>query len=66
MTDSAARATSSSIDISKRDLTLDIARVFCVVLVVVIHLLMVGVGNGPDGLVVSRPLENQSWFWIGT
>jgi surface polysaccharide O-acyltransferase-like enzyme len=66
MTDSAARATSSSIDISKRDLTLDIARVFCVVLVVVIHLLMVGVGNGPDGLVVSRPLENESWFWIGT
>ena len=66
MTDSAARATSSSIDISKRDLTLDIARVFCVVLVVVIHLLMVGVGNGPDGLVVSRPLENQPWFWIAT
>ena len=66
MTDSAARATSSSIDISKRDPTLDIARVFCVVLVVVIHLLMVGVGQGPDGLVVSRPLENQSWFWIAT
>lgn len=66
MTDSAARATSSSIDISQRDLTLDIARVFCVVLVVVIHLLMVGVGVGPDGLVVSRPLENQSWFWIAT
>ena len=66
MTDSAARATSSSIDISKRDLTLDIARVFCVVLVVVIHLLMVGVGTGPDGLVISRPLENQSWFWIAT
>ena len=66
MTDSAARATSSSIDISKRDLTLDIARVFCVVLVVVIHLLMVGVGFGPDGLVVSRPLENQSWFAIAT
>jgi peptidoglycan/LPS O-acetylase OafA/YrhL len=66
MTDSAARATSSSIDISKRDLTLDIARVFCVVLVVVIHLLMVGVGTGPDGLVISRPLENQSWFWMAT
>ena len=67
MPDSAARAVSSSIDISKRDLTLDIARVFCVVLVVVIHLLMVGVGVAPDGsLVVSRPLENQSWFWIAT
>jgi fucose 4-O-acetylase-like acetyltransferase len=67
MTDSATRATSSSIDISKRDLTLDIARVFCVVLVVVIHLLMVGVGIADDGsLVVSRPLENQSWFWFAT
>ena len=60
----------SSIDISKRDLTLDIARVFCVLLVVVIHLLMVGVGISADGeLIVSRPLENQSWFhavtWVG-
>lgn len=63
---SEARATSASIDISKRDLTLDLARMFCVVLVVVIHLLMVGVGTGPDGLVVSRPLENEPWFWIAT
>ncbi|RFA19884.1 hypothetical protein B7R25_11145 [Subtercola boreus] len=62
--------TTSSIDLSKRDLTLDIARVFCVLLVVVIHLLMVGVGFGSDGqLLVSRPLGDQPWFaavtWIG-
>ena len=49
-------------DLSKRDLTLDLARVTCVVLVVIIHLLMVGVGPGPDGLVFSRPLEELSWF----
>ncbi|WBU39074.1 acyltransferase family protein [Homoserinibacter sp. YIM 151385] len=60
----------SAIDLSKRDLTLDIARVFCVLLVVVIHLLMVGVGSSAEGeLVVSRPLEDQSWFagvtWAG-
>ncbi|TBN57188.1 acyltransferase [Glaciihabitans arcticus] len=59
----------SSIDISARDLTLDLARVVCVLLVVVIHLLMVGVGAGPEGLVVSRPLEFQPWFaaatWVG-
>ena len=60
----------SAIDLSKRDLTLDLARVFCVLLVVAIHLLMVGVGRGPDGdLVVSRPLESQAWFapvtWVG-
>lgn len=60
----------SSLDLSKRDLTLDLARVFCVLLVVVIHLLMVGVGVGPDGgLVVARTLEEQPWFdaatWAG-
>jgi hypothetical protein len=67
---SRAAASASSIDLSKRDLTLDLARVFCVLLVVVIHLLMVGVGFGPDGAVeVSRPLEAQWWFapvtWAG-
>jgi fucose 4-O-acetylase-like acetyltransferase len=52
----------SSIDLSKRDLTLDLARVFCVLLVVVIHLLEVGVGTGPHGLSITRPLEHQPWF----
>lgn len=52
----------SSIDLSRRDLTLDLARVFCVLLVVVIHLLETGVGTGPHGLVVTRPLEHQPWF----
>ncbi|MEP6482154.1 MAG: acyltransferase [Rhodoglobus sp.] len=57
----------SSIDLSKRDLTLDIARVFCVLLVVAIHLMMVGVGlNSSGAIVVSRPLETQSWFPIAT
>ena len=51
-----------SIDLSKRDLTLDLARVFAVLLVVVIHLLEVGVGTGPHGLTISRPLEHQPWF----
>lgn len=63
-------STVSSIDLSKRDLTLDLARVFCVLLVVVIHLLFIGVGRDADGeLVISRPLEEQSWFagvtWFG-
>jgi fucose 4-O-acetylase-like acetyltransferase len=65
-----AVATTSSIDLSKRDLTLDLARVFCVLLVVIIHLLMVGVGFDAAGQVeVSRPLEQQWWFapvtWAG-
>jgi hypothetical protein len=62
-------ATPASPDLSRRDLTLDLARVTCVVLVVIIHLLMVGVGEGPDGLVFSRPLEELWWFapatWVG-
>ena len=62
-------AASTTPDLSKRDLTLDLARVTCVVLVVIIHLLMVGVGPSPDGLVMSRPLEQLSWFapatWVG-
>ncbi|GAA1949286.1 acyltransferase family protein [Agromyces allii] len=56
--------------VSRRDLVIDLARVACILLVVVIHLLMIGVGYSPDGeLVVSRPLEAQPWFaaatWIG-
>jgi len=64
---SAASTAASSIDLSKRDLTLDIARVFCVLLVVVIHLLMVGVGfDASGGLAITRPLEEQPWFALGT
>lgn len=59
-----------AIDLSKRDLTLDLARVFCVLLVVVIHLLFIGVGFDASGaLSISRPLEEQGWFaaatWVG-
>ena len=65
---------STSIDLSKRDLTLDIARVFCVLLVVAIHLMMVGVGFDTRGQLVAQspndsPLGSQPWFagvtWIG-
>lgn len=64
------RPASASIDLSKRDLTLDLARVFCVLLVVVIHLLMVGVNvDGRSGLTLQRTLEAQPWYanatWVG-
>ncbi|KRC60410.1 hypothetical protein ASE14_05120 [Agromyces sp. Root81] len=53
--------------IAKRDLVVDLARVACVLLVVVIHLLMIGVGIGPDGAIIaSRPLEAQPWFAAAT
>jgi hypothetical protein len=64
------RAASASIDLSKRDLTLDLARVFCVLFVVVIHLLMTGVVvDARGGIGLQRTLEMQSWYphatWIG-
>jgi surface polysaccharide O-acyltransferase-like enzyme len=60
----------SPVDLSKRDLTVDLVRVVCVLLVVAIHLLEVGVGVSSSGsLTVSRTLEQQSWFnglsWAG-
>jgi len=52
-----------------RDLTLDLARVVCVVLVVFVHILFTGVGRASDGsLLIERTVEAQPWFtaasWI--
>ena len=68
---STTRSAAASIDLSKRDLTLDLARVFCVLLVVVIHLLMVGVGVGPDGELIAQtptesPVGSAPWFPLAT
>jgi fucose 4-O-acetylase-like acetyltransferase len=55
------------VDLSKRDLTLDLARVFSVLLVVAIHLMFVGVGHTASGaLTISRPLDHESWFPLAT
>jgi fucose 4-O-acetylase-like acetyltransferase len=59
------RSERAALDLSKRDLTLDLARVFCVLLVVVIHLLMVGVRT-EGGIALERPLEAQPWFPLAT
>ncbi len=42
----------------------------CVLFVVVVHIVMVGIGPGPDGgLIASRPAETEAWFdaatWVG-
>ena len=52
-----------------RDLTLDLARVACVVLVVFVHITFTGVGRAPDGsLLIEKTVEAQPWFvgasWI--
>ena len=52
-----------------RDLTLDLARVSCVILVVFVHILFTGVGRAADGsLLIERTVEAQTWFtaasWI--
>ena len=70
MSDATKRSARASIDLSKRDLTLDLARVFCVLLVVVIHLLMTGViVDARGGIGLERTLEAQPWYphatWVG-
>jgi surface polysaccharide O-acyltransferase-like enzyme len=65
-----SRAATTKAVLASRDLTLDFVRVFCVLLVVVIHMLEVGVGRPiSGGLAVTRPLEHQPWFdgatWAG-
>lgn len=45
-----------------RDLTLDLVRVVCVLLVVLVHLLLAGVTVTDDGIVLEKTLEQQSWF----
>ncbi|MGO2862984.1 MAG: acyltransferase family protein [Brevibacterium sp.] len=52
-----------------RDLTLDLARVVCVLIVVFVHLVLVGVGRDPDGSpFIVNPVSGQRWFapatWI--
>lgn len=49
-----------------RDLTLDLARVVCVLLVVVVHLLFAGVSVSDDGIALERTLELQPWFPVAT
>ncbi|RKR73979.1 acyltransferase family protein [Frondihabitans australicus] len=53
-----------------RDLTVDLARASCVLLVVVVHLLMFAVSRTAAGaLVVTAPLTHEPWFaratWFG-
>lgn len=50
-----------------RDLTLDLARVACVLVVVLVHILFTGVGRGADGsILVEKTVELQPWFAAGT
>ncbi|RKW70971.1 acyltransferase [Galactobacter caseinivorans] len=52
-----------------RDLTIDFARVVCVLLVVFVHLVLVGVGRNPDGSpAFADPVNGTKWVapasWI--
>jgi surface polysaccharide O-acyltransferase-like enzyme len=59
--------TKPPIDLSKRDLTLDLARVFSVLVVVMLHLMSVGVGHTASGaLSISETIEAQPWFPLAT
>ena len=43
--------------IAQRDLVVDLIRTACVVLVVIVHVTMVGVGSDSSGLRVTSPLQ---------
>ncbi|PZE86308.1 acyltransferase [Curtobacterium sp. MCBD17_032] len=55
--------------IAQRDLVVDLIRTACVVLVVVVHVTMVGVGSDASGLRVTSPLQELPWYvgatWVG-
>ena len=55
--------------IAQRDLVVDLIRTACVVLVVVVHVTMVGVAVSSDGIGVTSPLQDASWYvpatWVG-
>lgn len=55
--------------IAQRDLVVDLIRTACVVLVVFVHVTMVGVAAGADGIAVTSPLQELPWYvaatWIG-
>ena len=66
MSSAATDTTARTIPVG-RDLTLDLARVVCVVLVVFVHILFTGVGRAPDGsLLIERTVEAQPWFSAAT
>ncbi|WGD37159.1 acyltransferase [Lysinibacter sp. HNR] len=54
---------------SGRDLVIDAARVFCLVLVVILHTLMVGLYYSHGEIAQINPLEREAWFplasWVG-
>jgi peptidoglycan/LPS O-acetylase OafA/YrhL len=64
-----AAAERGAFDLSRRDLPVDLARVFAVLVVVVVHLLMIGVGMKHGALVITQPLQQQPWYvpatWFG-
>ncbi|GIT79039.1 hypothetical protein LLS1_07080 [Leifsonia sp. LS1] len=63
----AGRIPSAGPDLAGRDLAVDGVRVFCVLMVVIAHLLMVGVGIDATGaLVISKPLTELAWFPVAT
>lgn len=66
MTRAASDTTSPTIP-AGRDLTLDLTRVVCVLVVVFVHILFTGVGRGDDGsLVIEKTVELLPWFASGT
>lgn len=66
MTRAASDTTSRTVP-AGRDLTLDLTRVVCVLVVVFVHILFTGVGRADDGsLIIEKTVELLPWFASGT
>jgi peptidoglycan/LPS O-acetylase OafA/YrhL len=48
--------------VRRRDRSVDLVRSFLLLVVVGLHSMMVGIGVGPEGVVLENALENQAWF----
>lgn len=48
--------------LAKRDVTIDLARVACILVVVVVHTLFTGVRETSSGIEIERTVELQHWF----
>jgi surface polysaccharide O-acyltransferase-like enzyme len=52
--------------VSGRDLVVDLARVFCVFAVVMMHSLMVGLQHDGESVAQINPVQSQEWFPLAT
>lgn len=62
----AVRPTAAATPTPGRDASIDVARAWCLVVVVGLHAMMVGVSVGPSGVVLENALDGRPGFSVAT